>query len=138
MIDMLADLAKAGDALGAARVDTDDVDAARAEDPFVAGQVPLAFAIRDSGGHMAAQRLVAGRVVRTQRLFDPGQPELLHGLHAADRRRYVPVDLDAEVDHDVRLRSDRFAHSLDERNVARVFIAQVGVALLAETHFDSA
>ncbi len=26
----------------------------------------------------------------------------------------------------------------DERNVARVFITQVGVALLAETHFDSA
>ena len=82
--DALADLAKAGDALGAARVDTDGFNAARAEDPFVAGQVPLTFAIRDSRGHVAAQRLVAGRVVRTQWLFDPGQPELFHGLHAAD------------------------------------------------------
>src|SRR5438128_3842422 len=62
VLDAVSDLLEAGDPLGPAGVDSDDVHRAGLEDPLVALEVPFLLAVRDEGGRLAAQVRVTLRI----------------------------------------------------------------------------
>src|ERR1700682_3975456 len=125
-------LLEAGDAFGPARIHAYHVDGARVQDALIAFQVPLLLAVRHPGCRLGAQGLVSIGVPRAERLLDPGDPILLHGARPLHRRRDIPLDGPAEVDHDRQSRTDRLPDRLHEGDVTVVLVTQPGVAALAE------
>src|SRR5262249_47739537 len=132
-LDAVADLLETGDPLGAAGIDTDDVDGVSREDALEALECPLLLAVREPRRRLRAKVRVPLRVPRSQRLLDPRQLVRLHVAHAAAGGGDVPPDRDGAVDHQHLVEPDPLAHRAHVVDVAIVLVPEPCVSALAET-----